>query len=237
MKDQVDPQNVKNFLDAPPAIPTPGQPAEDAGTVTLDELKQQMEERAAEDKFTQEQVEAQRNKTFEPDKNNLVNMSAWVFNRDDLKVEVNDMDKRMYLKALLNDTPIVLNIAMECGLTISFKPMTNYEMEAVFLALQEDSNSGKIIGPSHYAARVQQYAAVLQLLTYNDIAAGHPVFSAPYPPIADTVLKIRECLETKVAMMGWPKWQAVVTGLRIFETKLAICNENMRNGNFWNPAE
>lgn len=230
---QVDPKKVQEFLQER-ADKTRGTEE----TVVLDyaELRQRAEQDNEEIARQQEAVEANRNKNFEPDKASLAHLSAWALDSSSFKTEVTDEDKALFLKSLLNDTPLELGIKLEIGLNMDFRILNNYEMEVVYLTLDGLSKEGKILGPAQYASLVQQAAAALQLVSY----ASKPVTFASFTPRANTpeddVKTLREAMETRVALWSSVKWQAVIMGLRIFEAKLAICNENCRNANFWNPA-
>lgn len=234
---QVDPEQVKAYLaeQAKASQPAVDSPADTV--VNLDELKAATDKANEETAASHENIDEDRNKNFEPDKTSLAHLSAWAIDRTDLKVKVTEQDKALYLKSLLNDTALELPVALEIGLNMTFRALTNFDMEVVFMTLQKYSNEDKIVGPAQYASKVQQCAAALQLIKYADLPTNYVKFDAPRPCMEAAIKALSDYIENVIAEWDWPKWQAVVTGLRIFETKLAICNENSRNGNFWLPAD
>lgn len=237
MSEQVNPEEVRNFLKQASAPAVPDDLPPETEVISLDELKAAQQESDSKVQETFKNVEEQRSKLFEPDKASLAHLSSWVFENENLKVEVEDMDKSLYLKALLNDSELQLDVTLDAGITLRFRALTNFDFEAVFAALNKMAKAGEITGPSQYASRVQQAAAALQLVSFGGKTLDYVRFDKPHPKPDVAADKIIAYIESEMSTWGWPKWQCIVTGLRIFETKLAMCNENIRNGNFWKPAD
>lgn len=237
---QVDPEAVKQFLQE--EVNEEGQtaPASDSPAdvvTTYENLKKEGEQVLQDLAASSDNIEEGRSKLFEPDKSSLAHLSSWVHdNQTDLKVEVEEQEKALYLKSLLNDTILELPIKLDIGVTIVFRVLTNYDFEVVFHALQKDSAAGKITGPAQYASRVQQCAVAMQLVKFGDKHLEYVKFQEPLPQVNKAADILRKYVQEDMANWPWPKWQAAVTGLRVFETKLAICNENIRNGGFWQPV-
>lgn len=228
---QVNTNEVKAFL----AGDTPDN-ANIAESINYEDIKAAKAENDALAEETQEAVEENRSKLFEPDKSSLTSLSSWALDKDDLKVTVDEADKSLYLKAVLNDTPIVMPVVLEIGVTLHFRALSNYDFDVVFHALKKESDAGNIVGPAQYASRVQQAAVAMQLVQYGDTKINNIKFETTTVPVAESAAELKKYIDTEISKFSWPKWQAVVTGLRIFETKLAICNENLRNSNFWKPV-
>ena len=110
------------------------------------------------------------------------------------------------------------------------------DFEIVYLAINKYSEEGKIPGASQYATKVQQCAVALQLVKYNNISQRYVKLDSQ-SPVEKQIADLRSYVDNEISNWSWPKWQLVVTALRVFETKLSICNENVRNGNFWKPAD
>jgi len=234
MSTQIDPEQVKKFIAESANREAP--PPEIAESVSYDEIKAAQAESEKDIKELHDNVDSQRSKLFEPDKASLAHLSSWVFESGDLKVDVEELDKSMYMKALLNDSELQLDVNLDIGASLRFRALSNFDFEAVFAALKKLSEAGEITGPSQYATKVQQAAAALQLVSYCGKSQDYISFNKPYPTLDDAADRIINFMRGDMAQWGWPKWQCVITALRIFETKLAICNENIRNGNFWKPA-
>lgn len=240
MSTQIDPEQVKRFLAENNAAQASSleedKPEQIAEAVSYDELKAAQKESEQEAKISKDNIEETRSKLFEPDKASLAHLSSWVHEQGDLKVEVEEIDKSYYLKALLNDSELQLDIALNKDIELRFRALSNFDFEVVFAALRKLSEAGEITGPSQYASKVQQAAVAMQLVSYTGKQQDCVRFEKPYPSLSEAADRLITFMREDMADWGWPKWQCIITALRIFETKLAICNENIRNGNFWNPA-
>lgn len=235
---QVNPEDVKDFLNTQPSSTEnndSGMPPHEV--IDLDELAKEQE---AENKKLQEfqtAVDDQRSKLFEPDKASLAHLSSWVFQDSNLKVEVTDFDKSMYLKSLLNDTNLELLIKLEMGIEFTIRSLTNFEFEVLFLALDMYSKEEKITGPAQYASMVQQCAAALQVIKMGGKTLDPPIFIAGEISAQEAAKVLKNRVDITLGKWTWPKWQAAITALRVFEIKLATCNENARQANFWQTAD
>ena len=205
--------------------------------INLDEARERIEQDQAELKNLHDKVEEDRSKLFEPDKASLAHLSSWVFAAGNLAVEVDTQDKSLYLKSLFNDVPLELNVALEMGISVVIRATTNYDLDVIFKTLEKYSGDNKIPGPAQYASLVQKCAAALQIIKFGDQVLNPPRFHPDKDDVdtASDVLKNR--IENILGNWAWPKWNAALTALRIFEAKLALCNENARKANFWQTAD
>jgi hypothetical protein len=235
---QVKPEDVKDFLNAQPSN------TEDADvgippheTIDLDELKKEQDAQIKKTKDLHESVEDQRNKIFEPDKASLAHLSSWVFQDGNFKVEVTDLDKSMYVKALLNDVNLELPVKLEMGIEFLIRSLTNFEFEVIFSTLNIYSKEERITGPAQYASLVQQCAAAIQIIKMGGNSLSPPNFEAGSIKVDEAAKILKDRVDNVLGKWAWPKWQAAITALRIFEIKLATCNENARQANFWQTAD
>lgn len=231
---QVDPKKVQEFLSA---SKTAGDsPAETV--VNFDELKQQLDEATTEAQNSQDNIEQDRSKLFEPYNEGITALNSWAHNVDNTPVVVTDQDKSLYFKSLLTDSPLELDVKLDIGegFNLTFRSLNNNDFEIVYLAINKYSEEGKIPGASQYATKVQQCAVALQLVKYNNISQRYVKLDSQ-SPVEKQIADLRNYVDNEISNWSWPKWQLVVTALRVFETKLSICNENVRNGNFWKPAD
>lgn len=239
---QVNPEDVKAFLaDQTPTDEnievTKESQMPGHEVINLDDARKQHEEAQSTIKDLQDKVEEDRSKLFEPDKASLAHLSSWVFNQNNLNVEVDAQDKAMYLKSLLNDTNLQLNIKLEMGLDFVIRATTNYDLDVIFKTLEKYSEESQIPGPAQYATLVQKCTAALQVIKIGDKNIDPPIFSSDKISVNDASLQLKSRIDNVLSAWPWPKWNAVLTALRIFETKLAICNENSRQANFWQTAD
>ena len=183
-------------------------------------------------------IEQDRSKLFEPYNEGITALNSWAHNVDNTPVVVTDQDKSLYFKSLLTDSPLELDVKLDIGegFNLAFRSLNNNDFEIVYLAINKYSEEGKIPGASQYATKVQQCAVALQLVKYNNISQRYVKLDSQ-SPVEKQIADLRSYVDNEISNWSWPKWQLVVTALRVFETKLSICNENVRNGNFWKPAD
>lgn len=234
---QVNPDKVKSLLEEDGQVELDIDPQVAERIVTANPAPESPEEvLTAEDVATRQAAEENRSKIFD-EAGAQASIASWAMDVGKLKVEVTDMDKSLYMKAAVNDEPIKLPVTLDMGVTIEIRPLVNFDLDVVFSALEKDQKEEKIKGPAQYASRLQYYSAALQVEKYNGKSRNYVNFERPWPDIDDAVAELRENVEGDIAAWSWPKWQATILALRIFEAKLALCNENLRNGNFWNPVD
>jgi len=239
---QVNPEDVKAFLSQQEQntenveVTTESQiPGHEV--INLDEARKQQEQEQAEVKALHDKVEEDRSKLFEPDKASLAHLSSWVFAAGNLEAKVDAEDKALYLKSLLNDIPLALNIKLEMGINFVIRATTNYDLDVIFKCLEKYSEESKIPGPAQYASLVQKCAAAIQIIKFGDQPLNPPTFTYGQNSVEKDAEILRERIETVLGKWAWPKWNTAITALRIFEAKLALCNENARQANFWQTAD
>jgi hypothetical protein len=239
---QVNPEDVKAFLSQQEQnsenieVTTESQmPGHEV--INLDEARKQIEKEQSDIKSIHDKVEAERNKLFEPDKASLAHLSSWVFAAGNLQVEVDAMDKSLYLKSLFNDVPLELNVKLEMGISCVIRATTNYELDVIYKALEKYSEENKIPGPAQYASLVQKCAAAIQIIKFGDQVLSPPKYVYGENNIDTDADDLKNRIENVLGQWAWPKWNAALTALRIFEAKLALCNENARQANFWQTAD
>jgi hypothetical protein len=239
---QVNPEDVKAFLsqqeqsnesvDVTTESQMPGHEV-----INLDEARKQLEQDQSEIKAMQDKVEQDRNKLFEPDKASLAHLSSWVFAAGNLEVEVDAVDKALYLKSLFNDVPLELNVKLEMGINFVIRATTNYDLDVIFKTLEKYSEESKIPGPAQYASLVQKCAAAIQIIKFGDKSLRSPKFVYGQNSLDKDAEDLKNIIENVLGTWAWPKWNAALAALRIFEAKLALCNENARQANFWQTAD
>ena len=229
--EQVQPEEVKAFLDEQTKSEN-----EKSNVINLDEAVKAQADSDLRIKEMLDKVEEDRVKTFDPEVDTLSNISPWKMDENDFKVEISDEDKALYLKALLHDNPLRLNIKLEMGISFEIKSLTNFDLEIVHLTLMDYVDNKRVIGPAQYASAVQQCAAAIQICKIQDTITEPPSFVPGEIEAAAAVAILKERVEKVIGKWAWPKWQAAVTAVRLFEYKLTLCNANARDSNFWQTA-
>ena len=239
---QVNPEDVKAFLSQQENVDESIEVTKESQmpgheVINLDDARKQHEEDQAAIKGLQDKVEEDRSKLFEPDKASIAHLSSWAFSQGNLQVEVDAQDKALYLKSLFNDVPLQLNIKLEMAIDFVIKATTNYDLDVIFKTLEKYSEESKIPGPAQYATLVQKCAAALQIIKFGDKSLDPPSFSSDKISVNDAAQQLKDRIDNVLSSWAWPKWNVALTALRIFETKLALCNENARQANFWQTAD
>jgi hypothetical protein len=218
----------------------------------LESVKQLLEERIDQRRGEQESsmpppkdvlTETHRNTLYDEDTPTSATVYAWSMGLPNLgEVVVTDLEKAKYLKAVLNDVPVILPISLEMGddeagnIVVDLRTLSNYEMDVAFFAIQEDGKENRITGTAQMAGRLQQYAGAMQTVKFQNDMFNHIEFPDPGEAKKDAI-KLRDFTNKHISCMQWPRWQAILNALRIFETKIKICNDAALNGNFWTPQD
>jgi len=239
---QINSNDVKEFLAQQEQISETAEVTTESqmpghSVINLDDARKQAEEETSAIKELQDKVEKERSKLFEPDTASLAHLSSWVFDQGNLKVEVDAYDKALYLKSLFNDAPLELNIKLEMGIDVMIRATTNYDLDIVFKVMEKYSEESKVPGPAQYASLVQKCAAALQITKFGDTLLNPPTFSPGKGSADSAAVELKSRVDNLIGAWAWPKWSAALTALRIFETKLSLCNENARQANFWQTAD
>lgn len=152
-------------------------------------------------------------------------------------VAITEDEKNMFLKALLCDKPVELDVELFGGkMKLTFRSRSMHEQRRVLDVLHLDQEE-KILpanDPALLFTRLQQYLAAVMLRRVNgeifselEITAGNPV--------KDDAVLLRKVFSDKLEQMPHIKWTAVLNGLRIFEEKCRQLSEHCVNEDFWLP--
>jgi hypothetical protein len=148
------------------------------------------------------------------------------------------MDKMLYIKAMLNDVPVEFVISLPVGgLMMKIRSLNNYEQDVVFKALDMDQQDQEVKGPAQYVTRLQYHAAVMQIVEFNKERQDFVQFSPGETSVEEAANILRQRTRMYIGANNWPTWQVKLTGLRIFEEKLASCNRAVMDANFWMPVD
>lgn len=159
------------------------------------------------------------------------------------QVTLSDEEKNLFIKALLTDTPVRLDIAHFNGQAVfSFRSRTMYEQKRVLDVLHFDIGE-KVLpdnDPAQFYTRLQQYMAAVMLERVNgkifsDFALVPEADSHTNESLQKDALTLRDFFNRKLATMGHIRWVATLNALREFEAKCRKMSEECINENFWKP--
>ncbi len=151
------------------------------------------------------------------------------------KVEVSQLEKDMFMKSILNDSPYTTVSEVLCNkLSVTVTSRTMYTDKLIFEALNKDEADRKVIGLDGLMQRLQMYVAAIQVRNYGKkntelTINSNDTFEVNYEKLQTHLAKFYN--DTPVHI-----WAALVLAVRIHEYKSKICMDNLHNENFWESA-
>lgn len=152
-----------------------------------------------------------------------------------IEPEVTDFDKRVYLKAILNDEPVHFKIELMGGnFSTTIKSRNTYEQSCIFQAVSKDEKSGKINSQPELVSTIQRYTAAVSVIDINGKDFGH-ISLDPDAAIDDNISLLRNTVKEKIYPISTPKWLVLSQALGMFDAKLYKLNNEASNSDFWQP--
>lgn len=155
------------------------------------------------------------------------------------EVEVTPADQRMYLKAMLNDVPVTLDIPVMGGqVTVTCRALSVFETEKVVTMAIKYFQDNPEVPSMLMADHIQQMRVLLQVLSINKVP-----FDGHKPLMENTTDEDMQMEDFRnkswhtIRNMNITKYNMLVQALNVFETKLARMNSASLNGDFWHPDE
>jgi hypothetical protein len=138
-------------------------------------------------------------------------------------IEPSTTDKQMYLKAMLNDVPVKLDVNL-CGgrVVVAVRARTTWEQSCIYEAVRLDTEEKLIDGMA---------SVILQLQKYGSVSLENK------STLEDCVTLLRSKRAEIMDGMNTPKWSLLLNALRVFETKMATMGSECLNENFWEPVD
>ena len=238
VSDQVDPSAVSDFikqsaapgvpppkhirLDAPEGAPEPATPAEEDAP----------------------RIEIPRDTLHDAVKPTMMNMMNWMFQSNMLgEVVVTDLEKVLYEKAIIiNNQPFKLPITVPVAKSQPVVAITSYPVwvtDLLKVALRQDEEAGELKeGVSDIVTWTQRYAMVCQVEAVDGVPFEFRWDMAAWrgKPIAEAATSLREAARVMIGEMTDVRWTLLRTALQIFTTKKWLCDTNVANASFWEPA-
>ena len=163
----------------------------------------------------------------------------WAMRAPDMgEVTVNELEKDLFLKAVLNDAPVIMDIMVPAiKRTVTLKTLTSLELDVLYGALEADRQDLKFAHESQFISDLQEYSLFLQGLKIASTPYAYAFTVIPEKTLADNIKDIRAHKDNAAKTMGQAQRAAVLQALRIFSLKNTICTDNLFNENFWNPPD
>ena len=153
------------------------------------------------------------------------------------KVDITESDKELYLKAILNDEPVVLDIPLMGGkLIIKVRAKTAWETTLVYQATISDTSDVKV---DYYQAMLdlQKFGASLQIMSVDNKIFSDIKYDKDKTVDWKTQRdELKEHCEKTFAKMSSAKFTLLLNALRVFEYKISVMASNCLTGDFWKPV-
>lgn len=174
--------------------------------------------------------------TFDEDARAKVFVDKMAVNVRAEDIPVTDDDKVAYVKALLMDTEVVLEVPMAGGrVTAEFRSLTAYEQDLVMLALAKYFNEHKTAGYMLLEGIRQHLMIAMELVRFN----GKPVEPIRYKAGEGTVDENAASLLAKAERytdVDGPRLSFLIAAADVFHKKMTRLGEAALNKDFWDPA-
>lgn len=156
---------------------------------------------------------------------------------EDSQVPITEEDQALYLKAVLNDTPLTLTQSLAGGrVQITCRALSVYEQDlmleaALFVCGGEDGVSSLL--PS----LAQQIRVAMQTVSINKKQFATIYVQPDRTNRKEQILQLVKQVDAVLSKVDAAKFGFLVRALNVFEHKVAKLNSLAYTGDFWNPAE
>lgn len=220
---QVAPEEVAKFIQEEVAV----------------EQEENNKEQATNIKRTKDGVEIQlgANKTYEvpAQEEAFKKLYVKVYDTD---IPVTQADQILYLKAVLNDDPVILNVEMPNGFSAKCRALNAYEADIALLAAQTYITKYDVKIIEAALAPLQGCKAAMQLVSVNGKQRDYTAFTFE-PGKSDRIKdaeKLLDAMGVLESTLSMPVYGLCLRALNTFESKFNRLNELAYNGNFWLPG-
>ena len=156
------------------------------------------------------------------------------------KIEITDKDKELYLKAILNDESVILEIPFcNGGIIFKVRSKTSWEQTLAYEAtvtskIEEDPEE---LDYYQSMLKLQKMGAALQIISINGRAFSNLKYVEAGKDWSEQIVELRKACEETIDVMDSAKLTLTLNALRIFEYKTAKMAANCASGDFWQPAD
>lgn len=153
----------------------------------------------------------------------------------DTEIPVTSEDKILYLKACLNDKPVILDVKMKNGISFSCRSLSNYELDLTYVAVQLFAETYKNVNVGLYESIAQQFRASMQVVSIDGTRQPYLRFS--YREGAENMDEDARTLMEKsnkqLQNSQGIRFGLMVRALNVFQHKLTRLQEAAFNEDFW----
>lgn len=155
----------------------------------------------------------------------------------DTDIPVTEMDKTLYLKALLHDAPAMLEVSAANGATARCRALSVYESDLVYLALQKFLKQHENYPTMLWDAQIQQYKLAMQMVEF----CGKPIAYLSYESTGGELTKhVDDLIESSQDLYlntNTVKYGIMLRLMNVFNHKMSRLQEAAHVEDFWRPAD
>lgn len=145
-------------------------------------------------------------------------------------IPVTEADQRMYLKAILNDSPVELTIPVLKGtLNVTCRALSVAESETIITTALKYFKDNPELNSMLMTDYIRQLRTIFQVVRIN----GKPAF--PHLDLNQDTFASE--VWTTFRDMSTARYNAISAALNVFEHKLSRLNSAALNEDFWLPGE
>lgn len=239
---QVDPDEISALLKGEETSPV----EKEKKVFQLDEkqtqdLREAFQEMPETKKEQEAKIETEVAEPFNEQTENLTEFLAWTFKSEKIPdVTVNDLDKNLFFKALLNDSDFTIDVEFNLieKIDVTVRGLTAFEQKIIAGALKEDQDIKEIQGVHSFATYMQQYCMMYQIISINDKPFDRiNVFQHTDFSLRQHVDFLRVNMRKFVDTLHSQKLSLITKALVIFEIKQKLLHDGLLNQNFWKPQD
>lgn len=216
----------------------------------LDDPSLENEEESKDDDIVENEDQKQHETVKDPDdfritlttdptftKNTLDPIERLFVSVKDIDIPITDEDQALYLKATLNDKPVIFTIAMENGIRFECRSLSMYESELTFAALTEYTKAYPDTNSAFWDGLLQQYRIAMQIQSVNSIPREYLSYAYEANKRIDHAIHLYQESDRIVSKIQAPLYGLMVRALNVFQHKLTRLQEAAFNKDFWHPGE
>jgi len=179
---------------------------------------------------------------FSPDRETHSSIMEWAQLQSPIEdLELTEDERMEFIRAALHDETLILQINLLSDVLVGCRALSDYEIDVMYAALDEDRQEGLIITDVDFFSRMQAYGVCMQVISVT----AKPVDFITLKPKVPGVLGELESKQKDIARLRKHTSSAHLsparailfkTALRMFAAKMKLAIENIANADFWTPA-
>jgi len=229
---EVSPEEVKDFLEAGKVEAQPEAPA----TLTQEEIDALgLGRKAAPDAEAPKKLDSAYPPGMHPEADNNTDVLQLAFQSDRMpKVEVTQLDRRLFLKAVTLFAPLELDIDVAGGIVVRIRSLTEQETSVVISAAELDARENEETAiMERFVNAMQNYSLMLQVCRLGNVAFPYQVALPDGVPETDQVAFLRARMKDLAPKIQGPSRALAAKALQVFHIKYKLCIDNLPNPDFW----